>query len=102
MVPSFGKRVLLFLNVELIEEFHPVFFVSFLGTGITGNILYGFPYPAQWLKSPWYNYVLSNGVTICASDNLFSCFLGLLSAEDIPISHRSNTIYIFCSILYGV
>lgn len=50
MVPSFGKRVLLFLKVELIEEFHPVFFVSFLGTGITGNILYGFPYPAQWLK----------------------------------------------------
>ncbi|KAL6452706.1 SSU1 Sulfite efflux pump SSU1 [Candida maltosa Xu316] len=42
--------MLSFLYEELIENFHPVFFVSFLGTGITGNIFYGFPYPARWLE----------------------------------------------------
>jgi tellurite resistance protein TehA-like permease len=39
-----------FLKKELIDDFHPVYFVAGLGTGITGNIFYGFPYPARWLE----------------------------------------------------
>ncbi|EGW33013.1 uncharacterized protein SPAPADRAFT_60338 [Spathaspora passalidarum NRRL Y-27907] len=39
-----------FLKYELIDQFSPVYFVGFLGCGITGNILYEFPYPAKWLQ----------------------------------------------------
>lgn len=39
-----------FLRKELIDDFHPSYFVSFLGCGITGNIFYGFPYKARWLE----------------------------------------------------
>lgn len=39
-----------FLKKELIDDFHPCYFVSFLGCGITGNIFYGFPYKARWLE----------------------------------------------------
>ncbi|KAI5960922.1 SSU1 [Candida theae] len=39
-----------FLRKELIDDFHPNYFVSFLGCGITGNIFYGFPYKARWLE----------------------------------------------------
>ncbi|KAI5952372.1 SSU1 [Candida jiufengensis] len=39
-----------FFRKEFIDDFHPVYFVGFLGCGITGNIFYGFPYPAEWLK----------------------------------------------------
>ncbi len=39
-----------FLRKELIDDFHPVYFVASLGTGITGNIFYGFPYPGKWLE----------------------------------------------------
>lgn len=38
------------LRKELIDDFHPVYFVASLGTGITGNIFYGFPYPGKWLE----------------------------------------------------
>ncbi|KAI5965268.1 SSU1 [Candida pseudojiufengensis] len=39
-----------FLRKECIDDFHPCYFVGFLGCGITGNIFYEFPYPATWLK----------------------------------------------------
>lgn len=39
-----------FFRKEFIHNFSPSYFVGFLGTGITANILYNFPYPAKWLK----------------------------------------------------
>ncbi|KAK6461214.1 voltage-dependent anion channel-domain-containing protein [Scheffersomyces coipomensis] len=47
---SFTTRVKHLLFDEFIEKFTPVYFVSIMGTGISSNILYNFPYPAHWLK----------------------------------------------------
>ncbi|CAK9439612.1 uncharacterized protein LODBEIA_P37120 [Lodderomyces beijingensis] len=48
--PHFFKMLRKFLKKECIDEFHPSYFVGFLGCGITANILYGFPFEAQWLR----------------------------------------------------
>lgn len=33
-----------------VKNFHPVWFVSIMGTGISSAVLYNFPYEAYWLK----------------------------------------------------
>ncbi|CCC71183.1 hypothetical protein NCAS_0G02960 [Naumovozyma castellii] len=35
---------------RVIRHFEPYLFVMVMGTGISADILYSFPYPAQWLK----------------------------------------------------
>lgn len=37
-------------NAKLVKGFTPVFYASVMGTGISGNILYAFPFPARWLQ----------------------------------------------------
>ncbi|RLV93357.1 Sulfite efflux pump SSU1 [Spathaspora sp. JA1] len=45
-----SRKIVEFLKYELVDQFHPSYFVGFLGCGITGNLLYEFPYPAKWLQ----------------------------------------------------
>lgn len=35
---------------RIIYDFHPMWFVSTMGTGISSLVLYNFPYPSQWLR----------------------------------------------------
>lgn len=48
--PSFAARLWHIVDEKLIGGFSPAFYASVMGTGISGNILYGFPFPAHWLK----------------------------------------------------
>lgn len=34
----------------MILGFHPSYYAAVMGTGLSGNLLHGFPFPAQWLK----------------------------------------------------
>lgn len=38
------------VDTRLISGFTPAYYASVMGTGISANILYGFPFPANWLK----------------------------------------------------
>lgn len=43
------KQIVERLDHKLVDNFHPAFFTSIMGTGIAANILSNFPYPAHWL-----------------------------------------------------
>lgn len=42
------------IDRRLVLGFTPVYFVSIMGTGISANIMYNFPYPARWLRDCLY------------------------------------------------
>ncbi|QBM86151.1 Tellurite resistance protein TehA [Metschnikowia aff. pulcherrima] len=44
------QRVKNDLRTRFIDGFTPVFFASVMGTGMSANLLYNFPYPAHWLQ----------------------------------------------------
>lgn len=35
---------------QLISGFHPAYFASVMGCGMSSNLMYGFPFPARWLE----------------------------------------------------
>jgi len=47
---GFATRLMKLIKEEFADKFTPVYFVSIMGTGISSNILYNFPYPAEWLR----------------------------------------------------
>lgn len=47
---GFASRLGAALDKRLISGFHPAFFASVMGTGISCNILYNFAFPAHWLQ----------------------------------------------------
>ncbi|KAG5419183.1 SSU1 [Candida metapsilosis] len=81
-VKSTRLTVRQFLRKELIDDFHPCYFVSFLGCGITGNIFYGFPYKGRWLESFTIFCSILNGVQY---DNKWSQFANAWSVSDILV-----------------
>lgn len=38
------------IDSRLISGFTPAYYASVMGTGISANIMYGFPFPAHWLR----------------------------------------------------
>lgn len=47
---NFAARFSKLVKHEFADNFTPVYYVSIMGTGISLNILYNFPYPAHWLR----------------------------------------------------
>lgn len=44
------RRVLDLGSDKLIDSFTPMYYISVMGTGITSNILYRFPFEARWIR----------------------------------------------------
>lgn len=47
---TISSRLSEVIDNRLILGFHPAYFVTVMGTGISSAILYNFPYPAHWLR----------------------------------------------------
>ncbi|EGW33790.1 uncharacterized protein SPAPADRAFT_147854 [Spathaspora passalidarum NRRL Y-27907] len=47
---SFTSRIYNLVIEDATKNFHPVYFVSIMGTGISSSILYNFPFEAEWLR----------------------------------------------------
>ncbi|RLV91592.1 Sulfite efflux pump SSU1 [Spathaspora sp. JA1] len=47
---SFTSRIYNLIIEDAAKNFHPVYFVSIMGTGISSSILFNFPFEAHWLK----------------------------------------------------
>lgn len=45
-----SQRLCQTVDDVLIKGFHPAYFVTVMGSGITSCLLYRFPYPARWLQ----------------------------------------------------
>ncbi|GEQ69641.1 hypothetical protein JCM33374_g3314 [Metschnikowia sp. JCM 33374] len=48
---SWAQKVCAEIKMKFIDGFTPVFFASVMGTGMSANLLYNFPYPASWLET---------------------------------------------------
>lgn len=48
--PSWADNVRAELRKRFIDGFTPVYFASVMGTGMSANLLYNFPYHAHWLE----------------------------------------------------
>lgn len=61
------------IDTRLITGFTPAYYASVMGTGISANILYGFPFPARWLQ-------ICGIIMACISLTLFIFLLILFAA----------------------
>lgn len=61
------------IDTRLITGFTPAYYASVMGTGISANILYGFPFPARWLQ-------ICGIIMACISLTLFIFLLVLFAA----------------------
>lgn len=70
--PSAFGRLRHVVDQKLIKGFSPAFFVPVMGTGVSSDILYKFPYPARWLEICGY---IMFGIAVLLFIGLLVCFI---------------------------
>lgn len=81
---------------HVITDFHPIWFASVMGTGISSTILYTFPYPAYWLQIC--SYLM---FAVCCLLFIFYNVILVIAAWRYPEKWRSMFTDVTQSVFFG-
>ncbi|GMM35470.1 Ssu1 protein [Saccharomycopsis crataegensis] len=81
---------------RVVQDFHPIWFASTMGTGISSTILYNFPYPAYWLKVC--SYIM---FAVCCLLFIFFNLILVVAAFKYPQKWKHMLLNVGQSVFFG-